>query len=252
MTARTLARSALLVAGFLAAGLPAFRLEAVLVVFDDGRHIHAEAFDLENEEATLHLAGGGLIALPLERIERIVDDEVIPEPEPPAPAPRSDEPMDISVRRQSIPARSMSVPYFAFIREASKKYRIDVALIAAVIRAESGFQPSALSPKGARGLMQLMPATARRLGVMRPYDPRQNLHGGVSYLSELAERFGEFDVDRILAAYNAGEGAVEEYGGIPPYRETRNYVRKVRGSGRNTPARRPSLWNLPDLCPRGG
>ena len=75
--------------------------------------------------------------------------------------------------------------------------------------------------------MQLMPAPARRLGVSQPFDPGQNVRGGAAYLSELAERYGETDVDRILAAYNAGEGAVEAYGGVPPFRETRNYVRRV-------------------------
>jgi soluble lytic murein transglycosylase-like protein len=75
--------------------------------------------------------------------------------------------------------------------------------------------------------MQLMPSTARRLGVRSPFDPRDNIRGGVAYLAELAERFGEKNADLILAAYNAGEQAVEEYGGVPPYRETRDYVRRV-------------------------
>jgi soluble lytic murein transglycosylase-like protein len=75
--------------------------------------------------------------------------------------------------------------------------------------------------------MQLMPATARRLGVTSPFDPAQNVRGGAAYLSELAERYGETKVELILAAYNAGEGAVEAYGGVPPYRETREYVRRV-------------------------
>ena len=75
--------------------------------------------------------------------------------------------------------------------------------------------------------MQLMPATARRLGVTRSFDPAQNVHGGVKYLSRLAERFGEHEAEKVLAAYNAGEGAVETYEGVPPYRETREYVRKV-------------------------
>ena len=118
-------------------------------------------------------------------------------------------------------------PYSAEILEAAKSYRIDPALIAAVIRAESNFVPSAVSRKGARGLMQLMPATARRLGVARHFDPKENILGGTAYLAELAERYGDTAVELILAAYNAGERAVEEYGGVPPYRETLAYVRRV-------------------------
>ena len=96
-----------------------------------------------------------------------------------------------------------------------------------MIRAESNGVPTAVSRKGARGLMQLMPATARRLGVRRPFDPKENIRGGTAYLAELAARFGETRADLVLAAYNAGERAVEEHQGVPPYRETREYVRRV-------------------------
>ncbi|MCG3194283.1 MAG: Membrane-bound lytic murein transglycosylase F [Thermoanaerobaculia bacterium] len=204
------------------------RADAVLVVFDDGRHLHAESFDLKEERVTLYLSAGALLTVPLERVDRIVDDEYVRLALEEPRKDRDREPSEVSVRRQALPAAVLSMPFSPFIREASEKHRIDAALIAAVIRAESGFQPYAVSRKGARGLMQLMPATARRLGVTRPFDPRENVHGGVSYLSELARRYGEFDVDRILAAYNAGEAAVEEYDGVPPYRETQNYVRKVK------------------------
>ena len=113
------------------------------------------------------------------------------------------------------------------ILAAAQEHRVDPGLISAVIRVESNFSARAVSPKGARGLMQLMPATARRLGVARPFDPAENIRGGTAYLSQLANRFGETQVELILAAYNAGEHAVESYGGVPPYRETRDYVRKV-------------------------
>jgi soluble lytic murein transglycosylase-like protein len=109
----------------------------------------------------------------------------------------------------------------------ARQHRLDPLLVKAVILTESAGRPRARSPKGAMGLMQLMPVTARRFGVTDPYDAAQNVAGGTRYLRWLLDRFGG-DVPRALAGYNAGEGAVERYGGIPPYRETRNYVTTVQ------------------------
>lgn len=103
---------------------------------------------------------------------------------------------------------------------------VDPALVRAVAAAESGFDPTARSRAGAVGLMQLMPATARALGVQNPYDPTQNVRGGALYLHELLDRFGG-DIPSAVAAYNAGPGAVEHYAGIPPYAETTAYVARV-------------------------
>lgn len=112
------------------------------------------------------------------------------------------------------------------IGQAARHARMDPALIEAVVRVESGFDAKARSPKGAQGLMQLMPATARRYGVDDPYDPAQNLVGGARYLRDLLDRFATLPL--ALAAYNAGEGAVERYGNaIPPYAETAAYVPRV-------------------------
>jgi soluble lytic murein transglycosylase-like protein len=111
------------------------------------------------------------------------------------------------------------------VERVARRYGLDPALVDAVVRAESGYDPQATSPAGAMGLMQLMPATARALGVVDPYDPVQNVEGGVRYLRGLLDRFG--DVTLALAAYNAGPGAVTRYGGVPPYRETRAYVERV-------------------------
>ncbi|PWT75942.1 MAG: transglycosylase [Proteobacteria bacterium] len=117
--------------------------------------------------------------------------------------------------------------YQAHILEAARVYQLEPALIHAVISAESGYNALARSPKGARGLMQLMPDTARRYGVSNPLDPQQNIYGGSAYLRDLLTLFGN-DVKLALAAYNAGEGTVIEYGNrIPPYLETTQYVPKV-------------------------
>jgi soluble lytic murein transglycosylase-like protein len=116
--------------------------------------------------------------------------------------------------------------YDSLISEFSKKYQVDFALIKAIIRAESGFNPFAVSRKGAKGLMQLMPGTASRVNVSNIFNPRENIEGGVRYLKYLLSLFNN-DLRLSLAAYNAGENIVAEVRSIPPYRETVDYVRKV-------------------------
>jgi soluble lytic murein transglycosylase-like protein len=115
------------------------------------------------------------------------------------------------------------------IREVSARYNVDPALVRAVIQTESNWNSSAISRKGAVGLMQLVPVTAQQMGVNNAFDPKQNLDGGVRYLHTLLERYNG-DLDKALAAYNAGPGAVDRAGGIPRYRETRDYVQKVTDS----------------------
>lgn len=119
----------------------------------------------------------------------------------------------------------------ALARAEARRHGLDADLVLAVMRLESNFQRRALSPKGAMGLMQLMPATARRLGVRDPWDPAQNIRGGCAYLRFLLDRF-DGDLRLALAAYNAGEGAVDAYGGVPPYAETRRYVAALAGGRR--------------------
>ncbi len=116
--------------------------------------------------------------------------------------------------------------YMPHIRAMGSKYMIDTRLIKAVIIAESCFDPKAISSAGAQGLMQLMPETARSLGVSDPFDPWQNIEGGVSYLRMMLDQFNQ-NKELALAAYNAGPDAVKKYGRIPPYRETQRYVKKI-------------------------
>ncbi len=124
------------------------------------------------------------------------------------------------------PAPSSAAPQVrAMVEETAKNFDVSPLLVDSVIQVESDYNPYAISPKGAQGLMQLMPATARRFGVQNAFDPRQNVEGGVRYLKFLQETFQD---DRLaIAAYNAGEKAVSKYGNVPPYRETVDYVAKV-------------------------
>jgi soluble lytic murein transglycosylase-like protein len=129
-------------------------------------------------------------------------------------------------RVESSRMRTESRAFDPIIANVSRRYGVEQALVKAVIRAESGFQPNAVSPKGARGLMQLMPATAQMHGVRNIHEPFENIDGGVQHLRMLLDRYRN-NVVLALAAYNAGEAWVDQYNGIPPFEETRNYVHRV-------------------------
>lgn len=118
--------------------------------------------------------------------------------------------------------------YDAFIRDSAARHGVDPALIKAMMHTESAFNPNARSPVGAQGLMQLMPATARRFSVNNPWNPAENIEGAAKYIAWLKRRFNN-NLEHVVAGYNAGEGNVDKYGGIPPFRETQNYVKKVLG-----------------------
>jgi soluble lytic murein transglycosylase-like protein len=197
----------------LAVAVPA---RAELVFFSTGRTMSVKGHRAEGDSLILMLRNGGEIVCESSIIVRIAPDEV-PYPEPEEPA---------------LPARAMAaatppegvVPYGAIIEKVAAEQGVNARLVRAVIQVESGYQERARSPKGAMGLMQLMPATARQYAVADPYDPRANIEAGSKHLKALLERF---PLALALAAYNAGEAAVQRFQGIPPYRETRNYVSRI-------------------------
>jgi soluble lytic murein transglycosylase-like protein len=132
---------------------------------------------------------------------------------------------DAPAYRTTTAAMPTAETFDDLVREHSQRQSLRPELVRAVIQVESGFDPRATSPRGAMGLMQLMPQTARSLGVLNAYDPGENIRGGTVYLRQLLDKYGSEQL--ALAAYNAGPGAVDKYDGVPPYRETKEYVRKV-------------------------
>ena len=223
----------------LAFGLLAFGVlapaRAELVVLVDGSVMKAADFEADGDFARVTMPYGGRITMPIARVERVVDDEwTPPEPEPPPAVEAVAEAvnaMAVPLRFEEAKAKVPEGPYGPIIFEAARRHSVNPQVVAALIRQESAGNIRAVSRKGARGLMQLMPATAQRFGTPKEklYDPKENIEAGIRYLAWLVEQFPN-DLSKVLAAYNAGEGAVWRYGGIPPYRETRNYVRRIYGT----------------------
>lgn len=210
-------RAALALPLLLTAPAPA---AADIVFFHTGRTMSIEGHQFDGDQVTLRLRGGGEVVVDRALIARIAPDEV-PYPAPPgAEAPISAAPAAAMSPLASVADR----PYAALIREAATTHGVDERLVHAVVQVESAYQPRARSPKGARGLMQLMPATAAQYQVRDGYDPASNIDAGVRHLKGLLARF---DLTLALAAYNAGEATVRRYGGIPPFPETQNYVRRI-------------------------
>ena len=202
---------------------------ADIVLFSDGRALKVASYAATEETLDLTLPGGGKVSVPLSRVDRIVDDEVLP--------PQVVEEVKKLIEVEGVfPKRSWrfseaSAPLFKTrynqtIIDAARKFDVDAALVSAVIKAESDYDPRTLSNKGARGLMQLMPATAVRFGVTDSFDPVANIYAGTHYLRWLLETF-QGNADLAVAAYNAGEGNVWKYNGVPPFRETVNYIHRI-------------------------
>ena len=202
---------------------------ASIALFSDGRNMKIEAYAVEEETIHLTMQGGGKMSLPLARIERIVDDEIVT-PEVVEEVKKIVEEGGVFPRRswrfseQSQPL--FQSKYNEIIIAAARQFDVDAALVSAVIKAESDYNPRIVSHKGARGLMQLMPATAKRFGVTNSFDPHENIHGGTRYLRWLLKKF-DGNADLAVAAYNAGEGNVWKYDGVPPFRETVNYINRI-------------------------
>jgi soluble lytic murein transglycosylase-like protein len=200
------------------------QLSAEVIVFANGRTMSVKDYRVNGDTITVTLRQGGEATFDRALVARIAPDEVPVPDEPAAALTDTAAVIAPAARRQPLESR----PFAALIETVALKHGIDPALVHAVVQAESNYRPGAKSHVGARGLMQVMPATGRDLGVKSAslFDPQQNLEAGVKYLKFLLERF-DGDLPTAIAAYNAGPGAVSRHAGIPPYPETQNYVRKV-------------------------
>lgn len=184
-----------------------------------------ESVKFEGDMATLTLRGGGEIGMPRGFVESVVPDEFPYEPPEPARS-RVTPVVGVPVMLPGASAESRD-GLVGLIDRLAAHHGVNPKLAHALVKVESNYEPRAVSPKGAMGLMQLMPATVRQYAVVDPFDPVQNLGAGLQHLRGLLDRFGKGRESLALAAYNAGEGAVSRYGGIPPFRETQNYVRRI-------------------------
>jgi len=192
--------------------------QAEIIFLVSGRSVSVKTHRVDGDKIILTLRSGGEVTCDRSLVDKILPDEV-PFPEPVAAAE--------AVSGEDAPAPSVleSTPYGEIISAMSEAHGVDPLLVRALIQVESNYQARARSRKGALGLMQLMPSTARVYNVRNPFDPRANIEAGIKHLKSLIARFG--GVELGLAAYNAGEGAVTKFNGIPPYRETRNYVSRI-------------------------
>jgi soluble lytic murein transglycosylase-like protein len=191
---------------------------AEIIHLTSGRTINVKGHRFEGSSIVLTLRTGGEVMCDRSLIDKIVPDEA-PYPEPVATPPAAEVPS------LSVTDLLQATPYGEIIAAVSEAHGVDPLLVRALIQVESNYKPKARSRKGAMGLMQLMPSTARVYNVRNPFDPKANIEAGIKHLKSLVDRFDGIEI--ALAAYNAGEGAVEKFNGVPPYRETRNYITRI-------------------------
>jgi soluble lytic murein transglycosylase-like protein len=205
----------------LALAVPA---SAEIVFLTSGRTLSVKSHKLDGEFIVLTLRSGSQVTCDRNLIEKIEGDEV-PYVEPETPKTEEEAPAAMAVQQD----RSLleDSPFAEIIASAAEAHGVNPMLVSALIQVESGNRPSARSRKGAMGLMQLMPSTAREYKVRNPFEPKANIEAGIKHLKTLIDRFGATRLELALAAYNAGPGAVEKFNGMPPYRETRNYVARI-------------------------
>jgi hypothetical protein len=192
---------------------------AEIVFLSSGRTLSVKDHRVDGEAIVLTLRNGGEVTCDKSLVEKIVPDEV-PHPDPVAETPETDgdqPPPDTE-------SLLNSTPFGEIISTMSQAHGVDPLLVRALIQVESNYKPRARSSKGAMGLMQLMPQTVREYNLRNPYDPKSNIDAGIRRLKSLIDKWG---VELALAAYNAGEGAVERFNGVPPYRETQSYVSRI-------------------------
>ncbi len=189
---------------------------ADLVFFQNGQSLSVKSHRVDGDRLVLALRTGGEITCARATIARIEADEV-PYPEP-APVIADAAPV-LDAGAAIAPAALAPM-----IETLASRHGVDARIVRAVVQVESSYRSTARSPRGALGLMQLMPATARQYSVQNPFDPHANLDAGIRHLRSLLDRF---DLSLALAAYNAGEATIKRYGGVPPFRETREYVQRV-------------------------
>jgi Transglycosylase SLT domain len=211
-----------------AAALPCFGGE--VAVLRNGFSIRHERRETVGDTTRLYVTadGSSFVDVPTAQIEHFEAAPEMLDSESPllAKDARNGAPSSSLFPNSSLVVTSRPVDLNDVVNSASGRYRLDPDLVNSVIKAESGFNVRAVSPKGAQGLMQLMPGTASQLGVPNTFDAAANVEGGTKYLRELLERYN-FDLIKALAAYNAGPQRVEQFGGVPPYYETRAYVARV-------------------------
>jgi soluble lytic murein transglycosylase-like protein len=208
------------VAVTLALAASAGEARAEIIFLTSGRTLSVKGHEYKGDAIVLTLRSGAEVTCDRTLVEKILADEV-PYPEP-ATAGAS------ATDQQSLEAGGLlqETPYSEIISSMAEAHGVDPLLVRALIQVESNYQPRARSRKGAMGLMQIMPATARVYNVRNPFDPKANIEAGIKHLKSLIDRFGG-GIELALAAYNAGEGAVNKFNGVPPYRETKSYVSRI-------------------------